>query len=137
MDDTLDTLSGAKWFSMLDLLSGYWHVEVTAEDQEKTAFLTRDGVFEFNVMPFGFCNGPATFQRLMDMVLTGLQWTNCLVYLDDVIIFSHEFQSHLDNPQYVFQCLRSAGLKVKPTKCNFFKKGALFRTHCVRRRGFN
>ena len=122
IDDTLDTLSGAKWFSTLDLLSGYWQVEVTAEDREKTAFVTRDGLFEFNVMPFGLCNGPATFQRLMDMILTGLQWTNCLIYLDDVIIFSHDFKSHLDNLQYVFQRLRSAGLKLKPT---------LFRTHCV------
>ena len=88
-------------------------MEVTAEDREKTAFVTQDGLFEFYVMPFGLCNGPATFQRLMDMVLTGLQWTNCLVYLDDVIIFSHDFKSHLDNLQYVFQRLRSAGLKLK------------------------
>lgn len=72
-DDTLDTLPGAKWFSTLDLLSGYWQVEVTAEDREKTAFVTQDSLFEFNVMPFGLCNGPATFQRLMDIVLTGLQ----------------------------------------------------------------
>ena len=79
IDDALDILSGAKWFSMLDLLSRYWQVGVTAEDREKTAFVTLDGLFEFNVMPFGLCNGPAIFQRLMGMVLTGLQWTNCSV----------------------------------------------------------
>ena len=85
VDDTLDTLAGSKWFSTLDLLSGYWQVEVHPEDRQKTAFCTPDGLFEFKVMPFGLCNAPATFQRLMDTVLAGLQWTNCLVYLDDVI----------------------------------------------------
>ena len=73
VDDTLDTLSGSKWFSMLDLISGYWQVKVEEKDREKTAFCTPDGLFEFKVMPFGLCNAPATFQRLMDMVLAGLQ----------------------------------------------------------------
>lgn len=122
IDDTLDTLSGAKWFTTLDLLSGYWQVEVAAEDKEKTAFVNRDGLYEFNVMPFGLCNALATFQRLMDMVLSGLQWMHCLVYLDDVIIFSQDFQSHLAKLHQVFQRLQQAGLKVKPTKCVFFQK---------------
>ena len=86
IDDTLDTLSGSKQFSTLDLLSGYWQVEVDLKDSEKTAFCMRDGLFEFKVMPFRFCNTPATFQRLMDPILAGLQWTNCLVYLDDIIL---------------------------------------------------
>ena len=73
IDDTLDTLSGAAWFSTLDMVSGYWQVEVGEEDREKTAFCTPCGLYEFNVMPFGLCNGPATFQRLMDLVLAGLQ----------------------------------------------------------------
>ena len=71
VDDTLDTLAGSKWFSTLDLLSGYWQVEVRPEDREKTAFCTPDGLFEFNVMPFGLCNAPATFQRLMELVYSG------------------------------------------------------------------
>ena len=86
VDDTLDTLSGSKWFTTLDLISGYWQVELEEKDREKTAFCTPDGLFEFKVMPFGLCNAPATFQRLMDMVLAGLQWANCLVYLDDIIV---------------------------------------------------
>jgi len=86
VDDTLDTLAGSKWFSALDLLSGYWQVEVNPEDREKTAFCTHEGLFEFRVMPFGLCNAPATFQRLMDAVLAGLQWSSCLVYLDDIVI---------------------------------------------------
>ena len=86
IDDALDTLAGSKWFITLDLISGYWQVEVSDEDWEKTAFCTPDELFEFNVMLFGLCNAPATFQRLMDAVLADLQWKSCLVYLDDVII---------------------------------------------------
>ena len=81
--DTLDTLAGSVWFTTLDLKSGYWQVEVAQEDRAKTAFSTQEGLFEFNVMPFGLCNAPATFQRLMDSVLAGLKWSTCLVYLDD------------------------------------------------------
>ena len=91
IDDALDTLAGSKPFSTLDLISGYWQVEMNSDDQEKTAFCTLDGLFEFKVMPFGLCNAPATFQRLMDIVLTGLQWSSCLVYLDDVIVLVRNF----------------------------------------------
>ena len=71
-----DTLAGSLWFTTLDLISGYWQVEVKPEDREKTAFCTKDGLFEFKVMPFGLCNAPATFQRLMDLVLAGMQWSS-------------------------------------------------------------
>ena len=80
IDETLDTLAGAKLFSTLDLRSEYWQVQVDPEHREKTTFCTSEGLFEFNVMPFGLCNAPATFQRLMDSVLTGLHWKTCLVY---------------------------------------------------------
>ena len=73
IDSTLDTLSGSRWFSTLNLVSGYWQVEVDEKDQPKTAFCTTEGLYEFKVMPFGLCNAPATFQRLMDLVLAGLQ----------------------------------------------------------------
>lgn len=76
VDDTHDTLSGSTWFSTIDLKSGYWQVEMTSKT-EKTAFCTQEGLFEFNVMPFGLCNAPATFQCLVD---SGLQWSSCLVY---------------------------------------------------------
>ena len=110
-------------------------MEVAKEDQEKTAFATRDGLFEFTVMPFGLCNSPATFQRQMDMVLAGLQWTTCLVYLDDVIILGHDFDSHLKNLGKVFDCLREAGLKVKPSKCELFKKKVVFLRHIISDQG--
>ena len=135
IDDTLDTLAGAKWFSTLDMVSGYWQVEVADEDKEKTAFCTPDGLFEFNVLPFGLCNGPATFQRLMDLVLTNLQWSSCLVYLDDVIVVGRTFTEHLRNLESVFQRLRKAGLKLKPKKCAFFRREVLYLGHIVSHEG--
>ena len=131
VDETLDTLAGSKWFSTLDLISGYWQVEVSPEDQEKTAFTTPSGLFEFKVMPFGLCNAPATFQRLMDMVLAGMQWKSCLVYLDDVIIVGKTFQDHLCNLRKVFQRLRDAGLKLKSAKCDFCSLQVEFLGHIV------
>ena len=119
VDDTLDTLPGSKRFSTLDLLSGYWQVEVSPDDREKTAFCTHEGLFEFCVMPFGLCNSPATFQWLMDAVLAGLQWSSCLVYLDDIVIPGSTFQVHLTHLHAVFNRLKEAGLKLKPRKCQF------------------
>ena len=116
VDDTLDTLACCKWFTTLDLLSGYWQVEVDEKDREKTAFTTPDGLFEFTRMPFGLCNAPATFQRLMDLVLAGLQWNNCLVYLDDILIVGKTFDDQLHNLSFVFDRTRGAGLKLKPSK---------------------
>ena len=114
MDDTLDTLTGSKWFSTLDLISGYWQVEIEKKDREKPAFCTSDGLFEFKVMPFGLCNARATFQHLMDMVLAGLKWTNCLVYIDDIIVIGKTFSEHLTNLTQVLNRLREAGLKLQP-----------------------
>ena len=85
IDDLLDALSGSVWFSTLDLMSGYWQVEVDPKDHEKTAFATSGDLYEYNVMPFGLANAPATFKRLMEQVLRGLHWQTCLVYLDDII----------------------------------------------------
>ena len=135
VDETLETLAGSKWFSTLDLISGYWQVEVSPEDREKTAFTTPSGLFEFKVMPFGLCNAPATFQRLMDMVLTGMQWKSCLVYLDDVVIVGETFQDHLRNLREVFQRLREAGLKLKPAKCDFCALQVEFLGHIVSEEG--
>ncbi|KAM7287740.1 retrovirus-related Pol polyprotein from transposon 17.6 [Ixodes scapularis] len=81
IDDTLDRLRHSRYFSSMDLKSGYWQIEVDERDREKTAFVTPDGLYEFKVMPFGLCTAPATFQRVMDTVLAGLKWQSCLVYL--------------------------------------------------------
>ena len=102
VDDSLDTLASCKWFSTLNLLSGYWQVEVDEKDREKTAFMTSEGLFEFTKMPFGLCNASATFQQLMDLILARLQCKNCLVYLDDILIIEITYKEHLDNLGLVF-----------------------------------
>ena len=135
VDDTLDTLSGSKWFTTLDLISGYWQVEVCDGDIDKTAFCTTEGLFEFKVMPFGLSNSPVTFQRLMDAVLAGLQWSNCLVYLDDIIIPGRTFKEHLKNLSMVFDRLREAGLKLHPKKCAFCQQQVTFLGHVISDKG--
>ena len=85
IDDTLDALSGSKWFSTLDLKSGYWQVAMDPADKGKTAFSIGGGFWHSRVMPFGLCNLPETSERLMDHVLAGLPFDVCLVYLDDII----------------------------------------------------
>ena len=99
---------------------------VAENDKEKTAFTTQEGLFEFNVMPFGLCNAPATFQRLMDLTLSRMLWTKCLVYLDDVVIFGRTFGDILKNLESVLRRLRQVSLKVKPSKCAFFHKQVLY-----------
>ena len=105
------------------------------QDRAKTAFCTTEELFEFKTMPFGLCNTPATFQRLMDLVLAGLQMEHCLVYLGDVIVIGRSFAEHLQNLQAVFQRLRQAGLKLKPRKCTFFQQEVQYLGHIVSREG--
>ncbi|KRY64941.1 Retrovirus-related Pol polyprotein from transposon 17.6 [Trichinella pseudospiralis] len=131
----LGQLSGATWFSTLDLASGYWQVEVAEEDKEKTAFTTPFGLYQFRVMRFGLCNAPATFQRLMETVLCGLHWTTCMVYLDDVIVFSKDAAEHLEKLDEVFSRLQGAGLKIKSTKCKLFQERVKYLNHIVSRDG--
>jgi len=102
IDDILDQLSGNSWFSTLDLKSGYWQIKINLKDKEKTAFSVGNGLWQFIVMPFGLCNAPATFERLMEKVLYGLIPKICLVYLDDVIIFGKSFSEILGNLKTVF-----------------------------------
>ena len=137
VDDTLETLAGSTWVSTLDLKSGYWQVEVAEEHREKTEFCTQEGLFEFNVMPFGLCNAPATFQRLMNAVLAGLQWTSCLVYIDDIIVVGSNFDQHLSNLQKVFERLKHAGLKLQPQKCHFFSKKSSILGHIISQNGIS
>ena len=95
VDEMLDTLSGSKWFSTLDLASRYWQIQIHPKDREKIAFTTKFGTYEFNVMPFGLCNAPATFQRLMDRIYKDIAWKFVVVYLDDTNIFSRTFKDHI------------------------------------------
>ena len=135
IDDTLDMLAGKQWFSTLDLASGYWQVSLSRDARAKTAFATHSGLFQFRVMPFGLCNAPATFERLMDQVLQGLRWSRCLVYLDDIISFGGTFGAALSNLALIFERLRSYGLQLKSSKCHLFRESVPFLGHIVGRRG--
>ena len=135
IDATLDSLSGATLFTTLDLASGYWQVEVDPSDKEKTAFSTSQGHFEFNIMPFGLTNVPATFQRLMECILAGLSGEQCLIYLDDVIIFSATFEEHLKRLVSVFERFLSAGLKLKLKKCQFVQRSVTYLGHIISDKG--
>ncbi|GBN54194.1 Retrovirus-related Pol polyprotein from transposon 297 [Araneus ventricosus] len=105
-----------------NLKSGYWQVEIQPEDKEKTTFTTGQGLWQFKVMPFGLCNAPATFERLMETVLRGLTSDACLVHLDGIIIVGRTFEEHLNNIRKVFQRPQNANLKLSPKKCRFFQK---------------
>ncbi|TPX45345.1 hypothetical protein SeMB42_g04060 [Synchytrium endobioticum] len=118
IDDALDALGGSTYFSTFDLRSGYWQIPVAEADKEKTAFISHEGLYEYNVMPFGLTNAPATFQRLMDVVLSGLKWQCCLVYLDDIVIFSKSFDGHIEDIRRVFQRLKERRLQLKSSKCH-------------------
>ena len=131
----LNMLAGKRWFSTLDLASGYWQVSLSPEARCKTAFATHSGLFQFRVMPFGLCNAPATCERLMDQVLQGLRCSRCLVYLDDIISFGTTFGDALDNLTSIFEGLRTYGLQLKSTKCHLFQTSVPFLGHVVGRRG--
>lgn len=122
ISETLDALGKAKFFTLLDLAAGYWQVEVKKGDRDKTAFATSRGKFRFKVLPFGLCNAPSTFQRLMDQTLRRLLQNNCLAYLDDIIIYSETFEDHLIHLRQVFERLKKANLKLKQKKCSIRRK---------------
>ena len=123
IDDILDQLGESKYFSILDMASGYWQIKVSEESQEKTAFITQSGLYEFRVMPFGLTNTPGVFQRLMQRVIGGLntkEGTDFVrVYIDDLIVFSRSLKEHIAHLRQVLSRLRGANLKLKPSKCHF------------------
>jgi hypothetical protein len=108
---------------------------VEAKDRAKTAFITKCGLFQFKVMPFGLCNAPATFERLMDTDLSGLHWTTCLVYLDDMIVLGRSFEEMLASLEGVFTILSSAGLKMKAKKCTLFAREVEYLGHIISEKG--
>ena len=135
IDDLIDTVGNATWFSSLDLASGYWQVQVHPADVPKTAFTTKYGLFEFKVMPFGLCNAPATFQRLMDHVLGDINRKFALVYIDDIIIFSQTFEEHLAHIEEVMKRIKAAGLRLNFEKCEFVSRYTTFLGHIIGKDG--
>ena len=111
IDDSLRLLGNQQWFSIMDLASGYWQVAMSPEAKWQAAFVTNEGLFHFRVMPFGLCNAPATFERLMDRVLCGMRWSRCLVYLDDVISFGTSIPEALTRLEEVLSRLSDFGLQ--------------------------
>lgn len=131
IDDTLDCLNGSVYFSVLDLASGYWQVPLDEDAKNKSTFCVRGGLFRWKVMPFGMSNAPATFSRLMERVLQGLQYKILLTYLDDVVCFSKDIDSQIERLRLVFERLRKAGLKLKPRKCELFQTSVQYLGHKV------
>ena len=133
--DCLDAIAGSVFFSTLDMTSGYNQVPIKEEDIHKTAFVTHHGFWEWTTMSFGMTNSPATFQRVMELALNGLQWTTCLIYLDDVIIFGKTFEEHLQRLDAVLARVEMANLKLKVEKCVLFTKEVEFLGHVVNQNG--
>ena len=123
IDETLDMLRGATVYSTLDLMSGYWQTELTEESKELTAFTAGPlGFYEWNRLPFGLCNSGATFQRMIEKALHGILHTDCLAYIDDIVVFAKSEAEHLEKLARVFDRMRKHGLKLKPQKCHLFQK---------------
>ena len=139
IDDLLDQLGQCHFFSTLDLASGYWQIRMSPSSREKTAFVTPQRLFEFLVMPFGLTNPPAVFQRLMQRVFTGLNPESgpdfVTVYIDDVLIFSRTLEEHLTHLQTVIGRIEEAGLKLKPSKCQFVRQEVEYLGHLVTPQG--
>ena len=132
IDLTLDVLSRSRWFSCLDLKSGYWQVPLAEEDKCKTAFTVGPlGFWKCERMPFGLTNAPATFQRLMENCMGDLYLIYCLLYLDDIIIFSRTYEEHILRLEAFFEKLKAAGLKLSPSKCHLFKKQIKYLGHII------
>ena len=127
-------LCGAKIFTTLDLRSGYYHINLDEEFKAKTAFVTPFGKYEFNSVPFGLAQAPAYFQQLILMVLQDCR-DFAMAYLDDIIIFSRTPEEHLKHIEIIFQKLKAAGLKLKESKCDFFKSEIHYLGHLISDKG--
>ena len=127
---------GLAHFSSMDLKSGFWQIKMAPGSQQYTAFTVGNlGFYEFTCMPFGLCNAPATFQRLMHNTLGELNLTYCVIYLDDVIVFGCMEEEHLERLHLVFERFCEFNLKLKPSKCSYFQSEIVYLAHHVSQRG--
>ncbi|KAL6459344.1 hypothetical protein MHYP_G00328160 [Metynnis hypsauchen] len=135
LEEAFSALAGSKWFSVMDLKSGYYQIEMEECDKPKTAFVCPLGFYEFNRMPQGVTNAPSTFQRLMERCMDSLNLKEVLVFLDDIIVFSSTLEEHETRILHVLQQLREYGLKLSPTKCHFFQSSVRYLGHIVSSKG--
>lgn len=135
LDETFSALNGSKWFTVLDLKSGYYQIEVAEEDKPKTAFVCPLGFWEFNRMPQGVTNAPSTFQRLMEKCMGDINLKEVLVFLDDLIVFSASLEEHERRLLQVLARLKEYGLKLSPEKCRFFQTSVRYLGHVVSEQG--
>ena len=135
INELLDKLGRSQYFSVLDLASGFHQIEIDPKDGPKTAFTVDNGHYEFTRMTFGLKNGPATFQRVMDNILREFIGKTCLVYMDDIIVFSTSLQEHIVNLSKIFEKLRTTNLKVQIDKCEFLRQEITYLGHLITKDG--
>jgi hypothetical protein len=135
--EILSAVSGAQVLSSLDALAGFTQLEVAEEDVEKTAFRTHRGLFQFRRMPFGLRNGPSIFQRVMQGILAPYLWIFCLVYIDDIVIYSKSYEEHIIHLDLVLKAIEEAGIMLSPGKCHLFYDSILLLGHKVSRLGLS
>ena len=135
--EILSSLSGAQVLSSLDALSGFTQLELDPADVEKTAFRTHRGLFQFKRMPFGLWNGPSIFQRVMQGILAPYLWLFCLVYIDDIVVYSKSYEEHIEHLDLVLEAIEKAGITLSPKKCHLFYGSILLLGHKVSRLGLS
>ena len=135
--EILSSLSGAQVLSSLDALSGFTQLELDPDDVEKTAFRTHRGLFQFRRMPFGLRNGPSIFQRVMQGILAPYLWLFCLVYIDDIMVYSKSYEDHIQHLDKVLEAIERAGITLSPNKCHLFYGSILLLGHKVSRLGLS
>ena len=133
--DTIESVRGKKYFTSIDLAAGYWQVEVEEDDKEKTAFICKQGLFEFNIMPFGLSNAPSTFQRMMDEVIRECDVEMIRDYIDDILVASETFEEHIEDLRKLFEVLRKKHLKMKLSKCGFCENSIIYLGHKISKDG--
>jgi len=135
VDELIDELAGAKWFSKLDFRSGYHQIRIAKGDEHKTAFRTHNGLYEFLVIPFGLTNAPATFQSVMNQIFGSLLRKGVLVFMDDILVYAATLEEHVALLQQVFEIIQDHKFLIKLSKCSFAQQHIEYLGHCISAQG--